>query len=51
MTREPIGHDWLSPLRQRFPEEFPEDGMAQRAIEKNVAAERSKQQRYGEANV
>lgn len=54
MTREPVGNDWLQDFRDRFADEFPApskpsiETIAQRAVEANVAADRSKQQRFGE---
>ncbi len=54
MTREPVGNDWLQDFRDRFADEFPApskppiETIAQRAVEANVAADRSKQNRFGE---
>jgi hypothetical protein len=51
MTREPICFDWLETFRREFPEEFPTpekpaiEQAAQRAIEKNVAADRKQIER------
>lgn len=52
MTREPVGRDWLADLERQFADEFPAskppiESIAQRAVEANVAADRSKQQRFG----
>lgn len=51
--REPVGKDWLADLERQFQDEFPApkpsiESIAQRAVEANVAADRSKQPRYGE---
>ncbi|NTF54878.1 hypothetical protein G6L12_08220 [Agrobacterium rhizogenes] len=39
-NREPVGHDWLEEFREKFSDEFPEDQLARRAVERNVAADR-----------
>jgi len=45
---EPVGERWLEEFRAKFEDEFPaEDKIAQRSIEANVAADRSKQSRFG----
>lgn len=33
-TREPVGRDWLDEFRQRFADEFPEDGDTRHHVEK-----------------
>ncbi|NTJ46873.1 hypothetical protein G6K93_07575 [Agrobacterium rhizogenes] len=38
--RESVGHDWLEEFREKFGDEFPEDQLARRAVERNVAADR-----------
>lgn len=51
--REKVGADWLADLERQFQDEFPApkppiESIAQRAVEANVAADRSKQSRFGE---
>ncbi|WP_158008731.1 hypothetical protein [Rhizobium sp. AC27/96] len=50
--REPVGHDWLEEFRHRFSDEFPdepENAIARRAVERNVAADRKQVERPGRA--
>ncbi|NTI80410.1 hypothetical protein [Rhizobium rhizogenes] len=49
-NREPVGRDWLEDFRDRFVDEFPnepENAVARRAVERNVAADRKQVERPG----